>query len=354
MSWYVVDAIDRAIERTRKCLIEPFDLKKWLKLAIIVFFVGGTGSFNGGGNGGYGGSFGDMGSDISFAPSGLIDILGNLYDQLTSYPNWLLIASFVAFILVFILIMGFIGSIMEFVFVESLVRNDVRIREYFSSYIGKGISLFFLRIIMFILLILLVAIIVLPVTLLLISGDGEPGGLSMILVILSIIAAILVLVVAGGILGSFISMSVPVSMYPGSGLFSALQNVFLQFRNDWKQMLIYCIGRAILGIAAAIVVTILALIGIIVLGIVLLAIDIILYFGLDIILSDTAIWLVLIPILIAEFVIFLFSMAFISMPVTVFMKYHMLSFLEKWYPLDMPLFDVRSRTDDNITGELNY
>ena len=48
MSWYVVDAVDRAFDRTKKCLLEPFDFWKWLKLAIIVALIGGGGSgFNG-------------------------------------------------------------------------------------------------------------------------------------------------------------------------------------------------------------------------------------------------------------------------------------------------------------------
>ncbi len=51
MSWYGIDAVDKAISRTRRALFEPFDFWKWVKLAIIIFFLGGSGSnFGGSGN----------------------------------------------------------------------------------------------------------------------------------------------------------------------------------------------------------------------------------------------------------------------------------------------------------------
>ena len=48
MSWYGIDAIDKAVSRTRTALFEPFDFWKWVKLAIIIFLLGGIGSNYGG------------------------------------------------------------------------------------------------------------------------------------------------------------------------------------------------------------------------------------------------------------------------------------------------------------------
>jgi hypothetical protein len=64
-----------------------------------------------------------------------------------------------------------------------------------------------------------------------------------------------------------------------------------------------------------------------------------LYFALSAILADTTVWILLIPILIVEFIVFLFVIAFVGMPANVFMKYHMLTFLQKWYPVEIPMFD---------------
>ncbi|WP_054865166.1 DUF7544 domain-containing protein [Methanosarcina barkeri] len=45
MSWYAIGAVDRALSRTREALLEPFDFWKWVKLAIIVFLLGGVSSY---------------------------------------------------------------------------------------------------------------------------------------------------------------------------------------------------------------------------------------------------------------------------------------------------------------------
>ncbi len=340
MSWYVIDALDRAIERTRTCLIEPFDIWKWVKLAIIVFFIGGVGSsFNGGGNSG---SYGGSESDLSGIPQGFIDVVSNFYEHLMSYSGVTLILLAIVLIFLFALIMGLIGSVMEFVFVESLVQNDVRIREYFSRYLVKGVALYVLRIIVVLGVLLLVAILALP--LFLITGGMDGGGdslgaASIVLLIMGFLAIVFVIAIIAGIIGSFINLAIPVSLYSKCNIFSALSRVFGQFRHDWQQMALYWIGRLVLAIAVGILVAILAIIAMIALGILLLIVDLILYFGLSAILADTTVWLLLIPILIVEFIVFIFVMAFVGMPARVFMKYHMLTFLQKWYPVEIPMFD---------------
>ncbi|WP_094228727.1 DUF7544 domain-containing protein [Methanolobus psychrotolerans] len=356
MYWYVIDAVDHAIERTRQCLFEPFDIKKWLKLAIIVFFIGGSGSFNSGGNGGsYDSSYDGSNPDLSWVPPGFLDILNNFAGHLMSYSTWALIAGFFVVLFLFIIIMGLVGSVMEFVFVESLVRNDIRIRKYFSRYMGKGLSLFVLRVLLLLLFMIPVVIVSLLIFSMIVTTEkvmlGSMMFLGIFLSIISILAIVLLFVVAGSIIGSFTSMSVPVSMYTGSGIFSALFSVFRQFRSNWQQMIIYWIGRTVLAIAAGIIVIILGLLGLVISGIVFLIIDAALYFILLAIMSDAMVWLLFIPILVVELILIMFVMAFIGMPVNVFMKYHMLSFLEKWYPLKMPMFDAPHKIADSNLDE---
>ncbi|MEZ5336484.1 MAG: hypothetical protein R2741_15330 [Methanolobus sp.] len=343
MSWYVIDAIDRAMERTRTCLIEPFDLMKWLKLALIVFFVGGVG-FNSGGNGGsygdsYDSSYGGSGSDISWIPHGIQNLLSDL-DNLMSEHIVMFIAGIVAFILLFSIIMGLIGSVMEFVFVESLVQNDVRIMEYFSRYLGSGIALFILRIVIVLVLMIPVAIFGLLFFVLIAgAGESDAGTRLGIFMVFVLFAFVILFIFAASAIESFTNMAIPVSIYANTGIFAALFNVLGQFKKDWKQIIIYWIGRAVLTIAASIIVAIIGLIGIVILGLILLIIDAVIYFVFMAILSETIVWIMFVPILIVEFIIFLFVMAFIGMPVSVFLKYHMLSFLEQWYPVNIPFFD---------------
>lgn len=43
MGWYGLEAFNSAIKRTKKSLAEPFDFWKWIRLGIIIFFIGGGG-----------------------------------------------------------------------------------------------------------------------------------------------------------------------------------------------------------------------------------------------------------------------------------------------------------------------
>jgi len=69
--WIAWAAIEGAMTKTRQMLFEPFDLTKWVKLAIILFFIGGTGGGGGGGSNfnsnPSGSNFGDFGDSYSDA-----------------------------------------------------------------------------------------------------------------------------------------------------------------------------------------------------------------------------------------------------------------------------------------------
>jgi len=41
MVWYSIDVINAAVNRTKKIILEPFDFWKWIKLGIIILFIGG-------------------------------------------------------------------------------------------------------------------------------------------------------------------------------------------------------------------------------------------------------------------------------------------------------------------------
>jgi hypothetical protein len=353
MNWYVIDVIDRAMERTRACLFEPFNFTKWLKLALIVFFIGGSGGFNGGGNGSsYDSSGGEP--DLSWLPDGLAHLLSGIYDHISAYSGLTLIIGFLLFIFVFVIIMALISSIMEFVLVESLVSNSVRVREYFKKFIGKGLSLFALRFLLMFAVILIIALVSVPFIFLIAESDSGPAGLLGIIgLIFVIIAVVLVLIIVLGIVGSFINMAIPVSLYQNSGIFSALGSVFGQFKADWKQLVIYWIGRGILGFTVVIIAGILSFIILIILLLVFGVIDFALYLILDMILSEMLLWSLLIAIALVEILFLMFASAIVRTPFSIFMKYHMLSFLELWYPLKIPMFDEQHSVSGNSSGQLS-
>lgn len=131
----------------KKALFEPFDFWKWVKLAIIIFFIGSMGS-NYGGSGthyqpsdNYGNDFpsiepGDPG-DIPDFPSGISGLGLGYIDSVSSLA---IIATALVFFILFVLLFSYISSVMEFVFVESLVRNEVRLRAYFKKNSWERVS----------------------------------------------------------------------------------------------------------------------------------------------------------------------------------------------------------------------
>lgn len=141
MSWYALDAVEVAFERTKRCLLEPFEVWKWLKLAIIMTLIT-LGIFSLG-------NYPLSESDISF-------ILSMPADELVLFLAILAIIFFISVILTYI------ASVMEFVLVESLVSNDVRLWNYTSLFPGKGFSLMLFRFLVWIVFFILSLLALLP------------------------------------------------------------------------------------------------------------------------------------------------------------------------------------------------
>jgi hypothetical protein len=341
MSWYVADAIDRSVERTKKCLLEPFDFWKWMKLAIMILFIGGSG-FNGGGGSNYSLDESDM-SSVPAIPADVTDI----FQQIDGWISANLVE--IAFVLItsfvfLVLLLAYVSSVMEFVFVESLVRNDIRFREYFRRYLGKGFGLFLLRLLIGLIVLAFTAVVVL----LFIYSAGGPVSVesniqaaNVFLFLLMMFALILVLATVGGAISSLVGLSIPVALYTGNNIFRALSMVLRKFRQDAGQIILYWIGRIVLIIAAAIVVGILVLVIIAIAVLIVLVIDGLIYLAITALLPGSIVlWIVLAPLLFVQLILFILAIAFVSMPAQVFLRYHLLTFLQAWYPeITIPVFD---------------
>lgn len=346
MTWYVVDALDKAFGRTKKCLFEPFDFWKWMKLVIIVMLIGGIGgNFNGGGNSN---SSDDYNLPESGSTDSFTDVFRGFANQVPTGTSQGLIIGIVVLIFVLILFFSYVSSIMEFVFVESLVSNDVRFWEYSRRYMRKGLGLFLFRVLTGILLLAIIAVMALPFVLPLIGTSGENFtdtiASNIISLIFLLISILLVTAIIGGVISSFINLSIPVAIYTESGIFRAFSYVFRQFRKDWKQIVVYWFGRILLGLVVGIAVVIISLIVMVAVGLFILFADMLLYLALSALLtgSDAIIWMILVPLILIQAILFILLLAFIALPASVFMKYHMLTFLQQWYPdVEIPVFDMQ-------------
>lgn len=331
MDWYVIDAVEIAYDRTKRCLFEPFDFWKWVKLAIILMLVGGGSghggnSFNSFSNSmdpGYGSGY-DSGYGSDFDP---FDSMGDIFDSMFS----LAVMAIIAVVLFLIIIFMYISSVMEFVLVESLVTNNVKFWEYTRCFLGKGLQLFIIRIAVILLSLLVLAVLVLPFVLIFGMPSGDYFWLSFIGGMMLIVFLIIVFAIIASVLGSFVSMSIPVSLYRNIGVFSAIMEVIRKFRLDWQQIVVYWVGRAVLGIIVGIAAFIIIMLALLATLLPFLIVDGILYFLLSLVLSGSE-WIVLAPVILVEMILFIIAMALVSMPFGAFLKYHMLSFVEKWYP----------------------
>jgi hypothetical protein len=330
MNWYVIDAVEVAYERTKRCLFEPFDFWKWVKLAIILMLVGG-GSGHGGNSfnsfsnsmdSGYGSGY-DSGYSSDYNP---LDSIGDAFDSMFSVAVMAIIAAVLFLVIIFM----YISSVMEFVLVESLVSNSVKFWEYTRRFLGKGLQLFIIRIAVLLLSLLVLVVLVLPFVLIFGMPSGDYFWLSFIGGMMLIIFLVIIFAIIASVFGSFISMSIPVALYRNVGVLSAIMEVLRKFKLDWQQIIVYWVGRAVLGIIVGIAALIVMMLAILVTLLPFLIVDGILYLLLSFVLSGSE-WIVLAPFILVEVILFIIAMALVSMPFGAFLKYHMLSFVEKWY-----------------------
>ena len=332
MDWYVIDAVEVAYGRTKKCLFEPFDFWKWVKLAIIFMLVGGGSGYGGNSFNSFSNSYMDSGYNSGY-DSGYnsdynpLDSIGDAIDSMFS----LAVMALIALVLILIIFFMYISSVMEFVLVESLVSNSVKFWEYSRRFLGKGLQLFIIKLAALFLSLLVLALLVLPFVAIFGMPSGDFFWLSIVSGMVLVMLLVIIFAIIASILGSFISMSIPVSLYRNVGVLSAIMEVLRKFKLDWQQIIVYWVGRAVLGIIVGIAGFVIIMLALLVTLLPFLIVDGILYLLLSLVMSGSE-WIVLAPVALVELILFIIAMALVSMPFKAFLKYHMLSFLEKWYP----------------------
>lgn len=325
MSWSGIDAIDGAVGRTKNALIEPFNFWKWIKLGIIVFFIGA----GGGGSFSNPGSFNQPYRGTQTATPTMDEILSQITQFWHQYFIIILLAA--AFLVFLILLFGYISSVMEFVLVESLVTGVVSFWAYSRKYMRLGFNLFIIKLGVCLFIISLLILFMYPVFKSVIgSFDTIVPGM-IISIILKVVAVLLIIAIVNGIIQSFINLSIPLAMYNERGIIEAFKSIADKAKTDWKQIGIYWIIRFLLGIVASIAVGIIAFIIFLIILLILAIPALILYYILSSIGIQILLWTLMALYGIVAFVVFFLFILIVSVPVPVFMKYHMLTFLKMWY-----------------------
>lgn len=309
MVLYALDDVDDAYRITRSFLTS-IDRTTWLKLAFVVFFVGGAGANFPGAN-----FSGDGGADPGAPPA----------EDLPPFdagPDfWLLVGGVVLVGVVFGLTLFFVAAVMEFVFVESLRREVVSIREYWGRHWRKGVHLFGFRLVVGLLFLAPFAILALLFFVPMAVGGGGFGAPLLALFVL--LPVVFVLAVFVGLVDGFTTnFVVPIMILEDRGVLDGWRRLWPTIRAQWKQYLAYAVAAWILsivaGIAAAVVTAILVLVLLVPFG-VLFAVGI----GLLTVLEPVGIaWLVVTGILFALAAIVV--VALVTVPVQTYLRYYAL------------------------------
>ena len=244
MALHAIDDLEDAFEAT-KAFLWPFDTSRWLKLAIVVFFVGGAS-----------GSFPTSGTNFSFdegtfaggEPTLPVD-LGPITIA-DGGDLFALVAVVVAVGILLALLFGIVGSVMEFVLIASLREEEVHVRRYFRAHLGAGLRLFGFRLVLGLLAVLLIAGPI--VALALGTGLGQMGpGAVFGLVLLAIPLAVVFGVLFALIDGFTTFFVVPVMLVEDRGVLSAWRRFWGVLRAEWKEYLVFVVLTAVLTLVAA-------------------------------------------------------------------------------------------------------
>jgi hypothetical protein len=271
MTLYAIDALDDALETTRAFLV-PFDRGRWARLLVIVFFLGGVGGTNPFQFSGFGGSDSgvepgpDVGPADGVGPGNGGIGTDSAREALTALggPEIAVVVAIAGFLLAVTLGFALVGSVMEFVFVESLRRDAVRLRRYWRTHWRRGLRLFGFRLVLGAITLGVVLGGLFVVLSPLVFGSGSFSvGRAVVVVPVVVVASL-----ASGLVGGFTTaFVVPVMIVEGRGVLAAWRRFWPTLRGQWKQYLAYVVARFVLGVAGSILMGILVVVGLIVLAI---------------------------------------------------------------------------------------
>ncbi|ELZ26134.1 hypothetical protein C474_20576 [Halogeometricum pallidum JCM 14848] len=249
MALYALDNVDDALDATR-AFLTPVDRTTWVKLALVTLFVSGPGANFGGSQYTAGGNGGGPGT----VP--LTDL---------GPRTWLLVAGVVGVVALLAFAFAFVGSVMEFVFVESLRNRTVTVRRYWGRRWRQGARLFGFRLVLALFTLGAVLLFAAPFVLPLLGLDagvalngGAWVGLLFVLLPVFVVLAVVVSLV-DGFTTAFV---VPIMVLEDCGVLDGWRRLWPTIPAQWTQYLAYVVTGFFLslfgGLLVAVVTAVLA------------------------------------------------------------------------------------------------
>lgn len=269
MSLAAIDDIDDAFAATRAFLL-PFDAGRWLRLAVVAFFVGGAGSAGSGFGSGGGGGDGTGGTGAGPGPLELVS------DISLSDPAVLAIVALFGLLVVIGLAFAVLGAIMEFVLVESLRREAVQLRAFARRYWRGGVRLFAFRLVVSVLAGIGIFLLIGGALLALGLPETTVPPRRLLGTLLAVLPVVfLIALVAALVLGLTRDFVVPVMLLEGTTVLGAWRRFWPTLRRDWREYVVYVLVsfvlRLVVGMAVGLLVGVVALVVVLPLGLIGLA-----------------------------------------------------------------------------------
>lgn len=243
MGWYALDPLQEALDET-KGFLWPFDASRWLRLAVIVFFAGGSGGGFGSGLNNASQGFGESYGEGTAANASLQEFERTVTEALSDPEVVSLLVIAAALILGLVVVFSYLSAVFEFVFYRVLIDEDVRILGPFRRFAVDGLKYMLFRL-----------------TLLAVMFGGLAGviaafvadpGLALLLLPVLIVFWLLIAVI-----GFFVkTLAIPTMVREGTGFIEALKIAGGQVRAEWKQAGVFLLTNLVVTIAAGIVVSI--------------------------------------------------------------------------------------------------
>jgi len=228
MAWYAVRALDDALSETRALLL-PFDLDTWLRLAVVTLFAGlsapQTPTFS-----------------WEVPPQAAIETTTEFTPS--ELPAFVLGLVAVAFAVVFLF--ALVGAVMEFVLVDAVRSQSVRVLAPFGRRLGAGLRLFGFRVVAILALVAAVLGVVLPV--------GAAVVLQASAALLALFVTVPLLLVVGVLTAVVLEFTtafvVPLMTEHGVGVLAGWRRLWPVVRADWEQFAVYALVKLVLLVGA--------------------------------------------------------------------------------------------------------
>ncbi|WP_174589989.1 DUF7544 domain-containing protein [Methanocella conradii] len=252
--WWAFKAVGTAFGKTKKILLEPFNGWTWLKLMIIVFFVG---------NGVY--QLVSQFSNMANYPVGPYD--RQAYEQAVSsiLSNMTLIAILIGVILLIILVIllfAYLRNVFSYVLIQALTSGDVHIIKPFIENLGRGFRLFIFTLAVGLLSFAVIICMLIPMIGSIIIGVTM-GTIALILAILVFVILLLIMIAFSIAVSIFVGFTydfvAPMVYFRGAGIIESWKWLWASIKKDWKQYGVYVIARWALELGVGILLMFIAL-----------------------------------------------------------------------------------------------